>query len=125
MPDAAALLKDYGYSEVSDGLFVPARPSSERWEKVKDGWYCYGPAGATFGGGPPWGKALDGGLVQVPYTQTEQYANVGGLHPAIQPEAFEWVWPDARLEEIYAHAPKEGPNQYRKTDEGKYVKESL
>lgn len=123
--DAAALLKDYGYAEVSDGLYVPGRPSSERWEKVKDGWHCYAVATPTIGGGQPWGKPLDGGLVQVPYTQSQTFENVSGLHPARNPEAFKWVWPEERVAEIYTYATPLGADSpaYRKVD-GKYVKEA-
>lgn len=133
--DAAALLKDYGYVELGDGLlsvkgellYIPARTSSERWEKTDGGWHCYGIAARPFGGGEPWGRPMGGDLVQVPYTQTEAFANVSGLHPARNPEAFEWVWPEERLVEIYEHATPLGADSqaWRKeeTEDGhKYVK---
>lgn len=125
MPKTAAeLLNDYGYTEVQAGLFVPARPSSERWEKVTGGWQCYAAPAPTIGGGEPWGRPLAGGLLQVPYTQSGTYAAVGGLHPARHPEAFEWVWPEERLVEIYAHVAVPGKgNLWRKTDEGEYVRD--
>ena len=122
MATAKELLLQYGYTEVSPGLFVPARPSSERWEKVEGGWHCYAPATAGFGGGDPWGKVLDGGLMQVPFTQTEAFKDASGLHPARNPEAFQWVWPEERVEEIYAHVAGPDGNEWVKTDDGKLVK---
>ena len=127
---AEALLLAYGYTTAGDGFYEPARPSSERWRKVAGGWECYASAGASMGGGAPWGRVLmletvaqdaDGnplqvatGFMQVPFTQSENYKNVSGLHPAANPEAFEWVWPDARLVEIYSHLAEPGGNKWVK-----------
>lgn len=119
---ASDLLIDYGYTEVSDGLFVPGRPSSERWEKVDGGFNCYVPAAAGINGGDPWGKVLEGGLMQVPFTQTEAYKDASGLHPARQPEAFEWVWPEERVVEIYAHTAGANGNEWVRNEDGKIVK---
>jgi hypothetical protein len=119
--NAETLLIEYGYTEVPVGLFVPQRPTSERWEKVDGGWHCYGPAVAGFGGGKPWGQPIQGSpLMRIPYTQAEPFANASGLHPADQPEAFEWVWPEARVVEIYAHVSKPGEgNKFVKVEDGK------
>lgn len=61
--------------------------------------------------------------MQVPFSQTEAFALASGLHPARQPEAFEWVWPEKRLIEIYAHTAGPDGNEWVKTDEGVLVKE--
>lgn len=116
---ASTLLKEYGYTEVQDGLFVPARPSSERWERVEGGWHCYAPVAASFGGGEPWGRVLDLGLMQVPYCQSEAFASASGLSPSRNPAAFEWVWPEERLVEIYEHVATPGKgNEWVKTEAG-------
>lgn len=113
---AETLLLDYGYTKVGDDL-IPARPSSERWHKVDGGYECYALPTLTFGGGPPWGQLQEGGLVKVPYSQLPNFKQVSGLHPSVNPECFEWVWPEERLVEIYEHAPKSGPNPYVKVQD--------
>lgn len=118
------LLKEHGFTEVSEGKFIPERPSSERWERAGDGWYCYAPPSPTFGGGAPWGRAVSAALMQVPFKQRDSFANVSGLHPSDHPEQFEWVWPDERVNEIYAYAVTDGDkgNQFVKVqnDDGTY-----
>jgi len=111
-------LLEYGYQQAGDD-FVPARASSERWRSVPGGFECYAMPTLTFGGGKPWGLPQDGGFVKVPYRQSERFANASGLHPATHPECFEWVWPEERLVEIYAHAPKDGKaNPYLRQADG-------
>lgn len=119
------LLTAYGYSEISDGLFVRLnRPASERWISADgDGWYCYAPETPGIAGGDPWGDVIPGGLMRVPYRQTEAFKEASGLHPARNPECFEWIWPDERVHEIYAHAAAAEGNEWRKTDEGDFVKD--
>lgn len=114
------LLTDYGYREVGNGLFEPARPSSERWRNVPGGWECFSPPTIPFGGGAPWGRPIDGGWIQVPFSQKESFKNAGGLHPLENPEAFEWIWPEERLREIYEHTSGKDGNHWIKTDEGKF-----
>lgn len=128
--EVETLLKEYGYTEVNPGIFMPARPSSEVWVKVEGGWNCYAVASSAVGGGAPWGKRTDSGRVQVPFTQKTEFADIGGLHPA-NPEheaMFEWVWPDERLVEIYTYAPKHGEgNQFTKVQnkDGTYTFKSV
>lgn len=120
---ASQLLIDSGlYSEVQTGLFAPVRPSSEHWEKTEGGWHCYTRPTLSIGGGEPWGKVLDGGLMQLPFSQAPAFAEASGLHPARNPEAYIWEWPEERLVEIYTYASPDGDNPWRKTDEGKFVK---
>lgn len=103
-------------------VFAPSRPSRERWEKVDGGWLCFGFATSGIVGGEPWGLPAGPGRMQVPYRQLESYATVGGLHPVHNPEAFEWVWPEERVLEIFEYAPKNGEgNQFRRTSSGKLV----
>lgn len=127
---AAELLVDYGYTEMEvDGrkVYTPARPSSERWEAVDGGFHCYGLPAAGFGGGKPWGRVLSPVLMQIPFKQSELFANASGLHPADHPDAFEWVWPSERVEQIYRYAPREGANspQYVKVTDEKTGEERI
>ena len=94
--DAQSALEAYGYTLV-DGMYVrPNKESTERWQPVDGGFLCFRKES-------DWGKVVDNDLIQVPFTQNASYAGVGGLHPSRQPEAFEWVWPDERIVEIYTH----------------------
>lgn len=117
------LLKEYGYTEVQEGLFIPERPSSERWERVEGGWQCYG-MGRSMGGGAPWGTKMDGGaLFKIPYTQKPSFATAGGLHPAANAEAFDFIWPDKVVNDIYAHVSKPGEgNEWVRQDDGSFKK---
>lgn len=122
MTSAAELLIEYGYIEVAPGMFQPARPSSERWEATTGGWYCYTAISGGVMGGAPWGQKVSDALMKVPYKQSEVFANASGLHPATHPECFDWVWPEARIVEIYAHAPKNNEgNKYHKSEDGTLV----
>lgn len=91
------LLLNYGYTGGPD-VFLPARPSSERWERTDGGWLCYR------------------GAEQVPFRCIQ--GGVNPQRPQDAPEAFEWVWPDERLQEIYAHAVRDGDNPWVKTGAG-------
>ena len=101
------------------GLYEPARPSSERWRRVAGGWECYALPTPAIGGGAPWGAVVEGTpFIRVPYR-----ALFGGAHPATDPQAFEWIWPDSRLQEIYAHvAERDIGNPWHKTEAGEYVR---
>jgi len=112
----AELLIAYGYTEVSPGMFLPARASSERWEKTDGGWLCYRVGGEEQGGRP----IANSPLIQIPY-RTEVHG-VNPRRPGNTPDAFEWVWPDERLQEIYAHAVPTGDNTWQKLDDGSFVK---
>lgn len=123
---AKTLLKEYGYSEV-EGVYFPARPSSEVWIEVEGGWECFQretPSINPDGGlGAAWGRKAEDlpGYVQLPYTQTEDFKDVGGLHPANPAHAacFEWVWPEKRVQEIYDHSvafTPEGQHWVKETD---------
>lgn len=112
MATAKGLLKQYGYTN-NDGAWTPARPSSEIWVETEGGWFCYQRATASIatdasGAGLPWGKVVDGmpGYVQVPFTQKPNFAFISGVHPGLEDheQFFEWVWPEERLVEIYAHS---------------------
>jgi hypothetical protein len=118
MAEIAELVGAYGYRQDGD-WFVPGRPSSERWQRVEGGYACYTPITAAFGGGMPWGRVVPGeGIMQVPWTQKPEYANASGLHPSVNPDTFEWVWSQERLEEIYEHAVPAGENPWvKETDE--------
>jgi hypothetical protein len=118
------LLHQYGYVEATPGTFTsPRRPSNEHWQRVDGGWLCYGVA-APIGQGKPWGVAVcatcgaridehpadqsahfftPAERLLVPYTVAPKFQGVSGLHPATHPECFDFVWPDARVHEIYAH----------------------
>ena len=123
MATAAELLVKYGYTEVASNLFVPARSSSERWEKVQDGWNCYALPTPSLGGGEPWGQDMGTGFVRVPFCQSVAYVGVSGLNPARNPECFNWLWPEERLVEIYEHAVMGAENPWRKLDDGSFVRE--
>lgn len=122
------LILNSGYTDKeSNGIFYPARRSSEIWERVEGGFICYMPQPATFGqtedGSPvrAWGVMTDKG-VKTPYTLKQEYKHlaIAGLHPIDQPEMFEWVWPDSRIIEIYEHATPLGadsPSWIKTTDE--------
>lgn len=131
---ATDFLKAYGFTEIAPGMFLPARGSSERWELIEDGsgdFYCYAPAIPGVNGGAPWGQIVgDGPLMRVPYRQTEAFKDVSGLHPAAQPDAFEWRWPGDRVREIYQYAPSKADpetgtlhNRWIKGDDGVYREE--
>ena len=130
--DAREALTSYGYT-LDDASGFYYRGDTEAWKPEGDGWICVRPAGGRSYAGPgiedpaqgaPWGRAIDGvpGWVQVPFGLTERFQNVGGLHPATHPECFEWVWPEARVLEIYQYAHAgEGDNPWVRQEDGTLV----
>ena len=120
---AKEALEKYGYRLV-DGVYVrflgeAPDLTTERWKPVEGGFECYKTATPGFGG-VVWGRDVGGGLAQVPWTPTEHYAGVGGLHPAVQLECFEWVWPEEVVAFQYQYAGQEG---WRRLESGEMVRE--
>jgi hypothetical protein len=113
--NASEALREYGYTEDDQGVFSPARPSSEYWVKAVGGWRCFTKQ-------PPshdWGRRdEDADAWEIPYRQEEP---TSGLHPMTTPDAFEWIWPEERLLEIYTYTAFNGP--WRKLDDGSFVKD--
>jgi hypothetical protein len=98
------LLEDYGYIAEGNVYTRPGRTSSDFYVKVAGAVDFPAAGAAAFGTGQPWGKETPiAGRVQVPFAQLEQYKEVSNLHPAQQPEMFEWIWPDERVREIFEH----------------------
>lgn len=127
-------LHEYGFERGGDGNNIFFKPTSntESWIKVEGGYHCLAPVGTTSPviGAEPWGRPYgDSGRLQVPYTQTDKYAGVSGLHPATHPEAFEWVWPEERVREIHAYAyTAEGDKaaygrRWKRNDQGELVQD--
>lgn len=119
---AAEALEAYGYCLVG-GVYIRHLGETpdlrtEQWTPVAGGFECYKVAAPGFGG-RVWGRYVGDGLVQVPWTQSEHFAEVGGLHPSVQPEAFEWVWPEAVIAFQYQYAGQEG---WQKQDDGTMVR---
>jgi len=128
--NARAELLAYGFTEQEgSGLFVKITSGrlipTQAWQPYEDGWICLqlptAPSGTPEGGADPsggmaWGRPIVGSpYIQVPFGQTEPFKEIGGLHPAIHPECFVWVWPDADVEFMYKYAPKDGEgNPWRK-----------
>lgn len=105
MGTAEAALEAYGYTEEGD-IFSKPNQDTQIWQRVERGFIRHErPAAGLVIGAPSWGRPsrLSPDLIEVPYTQTDKFRDVGGLHPAAQPEAFEWTWPAHVVAEIYAH----------------------
>ena len=123
---AIEALESYGYRLIETtyirypgGGSVPDL-TTERWEETTGGWHCYKVPTLGFGS-TAWGRYVRPDLVQVPWRQSAHNEGVSGQHPARQPEAFEWVWPDEVVTLIYEHAGQEG---WQRLDDGSMIKVS-
>ena len=125
---ARQALEQYGFTK-RNNEYVREDEDTQSWEPAPggSGWHRYDSptAGGLVVGSPAWGREMEDGRVQVPYAQTERYQGVSGLHPSTHPEAFEWVWPDAVVQETYAYGYESivHGRRYRKDDDGRVMQD--
>ena len=79
-----ALLK-YGFDESADGSLM--RPNRIKWAEAPGGWERW-----------DWEQ---GGWDKVPHSVLPEFASQSGLHPKLNPEAFEYCWSDEEIIKIY------------------------
>lgn len=124
-----AALESYGYTFNPDTGFYTNTQSGQVWQENEGGgWLCFNRATPTFKSpsvsdpakGEPWGKPVAGvpGWVVTPYGLAEGWDGVGGLHPLTHEVAFQWVWPDEAVAEIYEFASREESNPYIRGEDG-------
>jgi len=135
IPSAEAALVAYGHRE-ENGMFI--RGQKEAWQRNPNGagWLRFdpptvatpftGPGIADPAPGQPWGVVIpELGWAQVPYKPAEKWSAVSGLHPAVHPECFDFVWPEEIVAEMYALAQAaavDGENRYARQDDGSLVR---
>lgn len=101
---AGEALEAYGF-KVEGDVYYKDTADTQTWERVTGGFRrLERPAAGIVIGAPAWGRPVENtGLIEVPYRQAAKFEGVSGLHPATHPEAFEWIWPEEAVAEIYAY----------------------
>jgi hypothetical protein len=86
----------YGYVLDADGKYRQHGRRTQVWQELPDGkgWLRFD-------------TDLTGREVPEVYRMNSVYRGVSGLSKLSHPSAFEWVWPEERVEEIYRNAVNE------------------
>ena|SRR3990167_1652573 len=105
-------LVEYGYVKTDDGvMYSTRRPHSQSWQPVEGGFLRFDLGEiAVAPGHPPQIQR-----VPIPWKMKDSFRRVSGLDWRLNPDCFEWVWPEPEVAKIYAVA-REQELATRRTD---------